>query len=212
MPRIEPVPWNELDPEVRAMIEEGISSGMYSIREPLQIFAYSTNEFRTLHESYRARFRKGLLEPRLEELLRLRSAQLAACQPCSASRKDPSITEEDVACLLDIDGSEFTERERTALRFIELFATDHHAIDDDSFRELSGVFTTAEIVELLFRCTAIATHQMMHVLDVFGTAAPAVPYDPSAVDASRAGIPTKENETRCRIRNERGHGARASES
>jgi alkylhydroperoxidase family enzyme len=188
MPRIEPIPFDALAPDIRRMIEEGMAAGMYSIRLPLQIFAYSSNEFRTLHEFYRSRFRKGLLEPRLEELLRLRSAQLASCQPCGASRKDASVTEADVACLIGVDRSQFTDRERGALQFFELFVDNHHAIDDETFRDLAKLFSTAEIVEILFRCTAIATHRMMHVLDVFGAAEPALRYDPAAVDASRAGL------------------------
>jgi alkylhydroperoxidase family enzyme len=191
MPRIEPIPWEELAPDVRRMIEEGMAAGLYSIREPLQIFAYSTTELKTMHESYRAKFRKGLLEPRLEELIRLRSAQLATCEPCSASRKDPSVTEQDVACLLGMSGSDFTDRERAALDFFELFATDHRAIGDEEFQKLGRLFTTAEIVELCFRCTAIGMHRLMHVLDVFGKQEPALRYERGAIDATRAEHPAE---------------------
>ena len=202
MPRIEPIPWQEIAPDVRRMIEEGMAAGLYSIREPLQIFAYSTTELRTMHESYRAKFRKGLLEPRLEELIRLRSAQLAACEPCSASRKDPSVTEQDVACLLGVSGADFTDRERAALDFFELFATNHHAIGDEAFRELGRLFTTAEIVELCFSCTAIGVHRLMHVLDVFGQQDPALRYERGAVDATRAERPAQAPGTDRKVRPE----------
>ncbi len=185
MPRIEPIPWEELAPDVRQMMEEGMAAGLYSTSEPLQIFAYSSVEFKTMHESYRSKFRKALLEPRLEELLRLRSAQLAACEPCSASRKDPSITEDDFVRLMDLDRSDFTDRELAALKFFELFVSNHHAIDDASFEELASLFTTAEIVEICFRCTAISMHRLMHVLNVFGKEKPALSYTPGSIDATR---------------------------
>ena len=115
MARIEPIAWEELPEESRAMMESGTATGMYSTTVPLQIIAYSSMAMKGLHDQYEATFRKGVLEPRLVELLRLHSAQVAACEPCSASRKDESITEDDVACLLDPNPSRFTPREFAAL-------------------------------------------------------------------------------------------------
>ena len=85
--------------------------------------------------------------------MRLRSAQLGGCAPCSASRKDESITEDEVACLIDPERAGSDARERPAIRLVDLMATDHHAVDDhavdDGFlRRLAEVFTVEEIVEL----------------------------------------------------------------
>ena len=42
MPRIEPIPLDELGDEARRIIEEGVADGTYATPVPLQIFAYKT--------------------------------------------------------------------------------------------------------------------------------------------------------------------------
>ena len=46
------------------------------------------------------------------------------------------------------DLDEFTDREKTALEYAELFAYDHHAIDDEFFTRLQSHFRDDEIVDL----------------------------------------------------------------
>lgn len=183
MARIEPIPMDELSPESRAMLEAGSATGMYTITSPMQIIAYSTAALTAMHRQYEATFRKGVLEPRLVELLRLHSAQAGACEPCSASRKDDSISEDDVACLLDPNSARFTPRERAAIGFFDLLNADHHSIDDDTFRQLAEVFTTAEIIEVAYLCsTFLGGHRLMHTLGVFGTAEPVLQYQAGDID------------------------------
>ena len=185
MARIEPIPMDELPAESRAMLEDGSATGMYTITSPMQIIAYSTAALTSMHRQYEATFRKGVLEPRLVELLRLHSAQTGACEPCSASRKDDSISEEDVACLLDPNAARFNPRERAAIGFFDLLNANHHAIDDNTFRELSEVFTTAEIIEMAYLCsTFLGGHRLMHTLGVFGTAEPVLTYQAGDIDRS----------------------------
>jgi alkylhydroperoxidase family enzyme len=187
MARIEPIPMDELPDDSRAMLDAGSASGMYTITSPMQIIAYSTAALTAMHRQYEATFRKGVLEPRLVELLRLHSAQAGACEPCSASRKDDSISEEDVACLLNPEAARFTPRERAAIGFFDLLNSNHHAIDDDTFRQLSEVFTTAEIIEMAYLCsTFLGGHRLMHTLGVFGTAEPVLSYSDGDIDRSAA--------------------------
>ena len=128
-----------------------------------------------------------MLEPRLVELLRLHSAQTAMCEPCSTSRKDDSISEDDVACLISPDAGRFSPRERAALQFFDQLAGDHHAIDDETFRSLAEVFTTAEIVEMAYLCSSfLGGHRLMHTLGVFGTSEPVLAYEPGAIDRATA--------------------------
>src|ERR1700730_7706130 len=148
MPRIAPIPWEALSDEARERIEAGTATGMYSMTLPLQIVAHSPNALRGLDESYKAIFGRAAVGPRILELMRLRSAQLGSCAPCSLSRKDESITEEDGAGLGDPARAGSSKREQLAIRFVDLMANDHHAIDADSFRELAQEFTTEEIVEV----------------------------------------------------------------
>jgi alkylhydroperoxidase family enzyme len=168
MARIEPVPFDDLPADTQAMMEAGTASGMYTTIVPMQIIAYSSAAMKAMHESYAATFRKGVLEPRLVELLRLHSAQTAMCAPCSTSRKDDSISEDDVACLIEPDASRFTPREFAALQFFDQLANDHHAIGDQTFRDLAGVFTTAEIVEMAYLCSSfLGGHRLMHAIGAF---------------------------------------------
>jgi hypothetical protein len=185
MPRIEPIPLDELADEPRRIIEEGVADGTYATPVPLQIFAYKTNQILMTHAARSVMGKQSLLGGRIVELIRIRSAQLGECQPCMQSRKHDSITDEDVACLVAPGGSQLTEQERLAVGFLDLLSADHHAIDDDVYRELGRVFTAAQIVELGFTCAStMGLHRFIHTLDVFGTSPPVIAYDRHQVDAA----------------------------
>jgi alkylhydroperoxidase family enzyme len=190
VPRIEPIPLEELAPEPRRIIEEGVADGTYATPIPLQIFAYKTSQILMTNAARGAWGKQSLLGGRILELLRIRSAQLGECQPCMQSRKHDSITDEDVACLIAPGGSDLTEQERLAIAFLDLLSADHHAIDDEFYRKLGEVFTSAQIVELGFACAnSMGLHRFIHTLDVFGTSAPAIPYRADQVDSALANPP-----------------------
>ena len=100
MPRIEPIPLDQLADEPRRIIEEGVADGTYATPVPLQIFAYKTMQIMMTNAARGMMGKKSLLGARIVELIRIRSAQLGECQPCMQSRKHDSITDEDVACLI----------------------------------------------------------------------------------------------------------------
>jgi alkylhydroperoxidase family enzyme len=190
MPRIEPIPLEELAEEPRRIIEEGVANGTYATPIPLQIFAYRTAQILMTNAARGAWGQQSLLGGRILELIRIRSAQLGECQPCMQSRKHDSITDEDVACLIATGHSELTEQERLAVEFLDLLSADHHAIDDEVYRELSRVFTAAQIVELGFTCAnAMGLHRFIHTLDVFGSSTPVIAYDPGQVDTAFTDVP-----------------------
>jgi alkylhydroperoxidase family enzyme len=194
MPRIEPIPMDELAPEPRRIIEEGVADGTYATPIPLQIFAYKTSQILMTNAARGAWGTQSLLGGRILELVRIRSAQLGECQPCMQSRKHDSITDEDVACLVAPGGSDLTEQERLAVQFLDLLSADHHAIDDAFYRELGGVFTAAQIIELGFACAnAMGLHRFIHTLDVFGQGEPVIPYSADQVDS--AASPVSEQAT-----------------
>lgn len=183
---IEGIPWDELPAEAREMIESGRATGMYTTPIPLQVMAYSTAALRAMHDSYRATFRAGVLDERLAELLRLRSATAGGCALCMSSRKDDTVTDDTVACLLEPDPEQFTARELAAMQYFDLIAYDHLAIGPDTYRELHEHFSTAEIVELAYFCaTAMGTHRFMHSLAFESDAPPVIAFDASEID--RAG-------------------------
>ncbi len=190
MPRIEPIPLDELGDEPRRIIEEGVADGTYATPIPLQIFAYRTMQLQMTNAARGVMGKHSLLGARIVELIRIRSAQLGECQPCMQSRKHDSITDEDVACLLSPGGSQLTEQERLAVKFLDLLSADHHAIDDEVYRELGTVFTAAQIVELGFTCAnTMGVHRFIHTLDVFGTSPPVIAYSQDQVDSAYAEAP-----------------------
>jgi alkylhydroperoxidase family enzyme len=183
MPRIEPIPWEELSPQQRATYQAGIDSGAFRIALPLQVLAYAEHDGAPDDGDRHPNFPRHLLDGTLLELLRIRSAQFGGCEPCMASRKVEGATEDAVACLTNpaLRG-DLTERERLALEFLELLATDHHRIGDALYRRLHEHFTAAEIVELGSTCGhMIGTHRFLHTLDIFGEAEPIIPYSPEEV-------------------------------
>ena len=50
------------------------------------------------------------------------------------------------------EADDLSETERSAVRFADLFATNHLAIDDSVYDELRGHFTEDELVELGLNC------------------------------------------------------------
>ena len=190
MPRIEPIPLDELAEEPRRIIVEGVADGTYATPIPLQIFAYKTMQIMMTNAARGMMGKQSLLGARIVELIRIRSAQLGECQPCMQSRKHDSITDEDVACLIAPGGSQLTEQERLAVKFLDLLSADHHAIDDEVYRELGEVFTAAQIIELGFTCAnTMGVHRFIHTLDVFGTSPPVIAYSPDQVDTAYADVP-----------------------
>jgi alkylhydroperoxidase family enzyme len=192
VPRIEPIPLEKLADEPRRIIEEGVADGTYATPVPLQIFAYRTQQILMTNAARGAWGQQSLLGGRILELIRIRSAQLGECQPCMQSRKHDSITDEDVACLIAPGGSDLTEQERLAVEFLDLLSADHHAIDDEVYRDLSRVFTAAQIIELGFTCaSSMGLHRFIHTLDVFGESAPVIPFDPDQIDTAYPDVPVQ---------------------
>ena len=116
--------------------------------------------------------REAGLPARLRELVRLRIAFHNQCRTCMSIRytsaRDDGVTE-DLVCSLErpADAPDLSAGERAALRFADLFATDHLAIDDDEFAGLREHFDDGEIVELAMVCAHyVASGRLMAVMRV----------------------------------------------
>lgn len=99
----------------------------------------------------------GTLPPRLLELMRLRIAFFNQCRSCIAVRYQSAVDDgldEDAVCSLErpAEAENLSDAERAALRFAELFATNHLAIDDAVYDELREHFTEDQLVELGLHC------------------------------------------------------------
>jgi alkylhydroperoxidase family enzyme len=186
MPRIAPIPVEELSSRSREIVEAGVAAGLYATPVPLQIFAYRSAQ---LEQVNMARTHLGagtLLGGRILELLRIRSAQLGECAPCSQSRKHDSITDEDVACLLAPGHHALTPQEQMAVEFIDLLSADHHAMDDEFYKRLGEQFTAAQIIELGFTCAGVmGLHRFIHTLDVYGDSPPVIEYSKDQIDGAK---------------------------
>jgi AhpD family alkylhydroperoxidase len=93
------------------------------------------------------------LPPRLIELVRLRIAFHNQCRSCMAIRYPDALDDgltEDLVCSLEkpMEADDLTPAEQIAIRYGELFATNHLAIDDEFYDRLREHFTEPEIVEL----------------------------------------------------------------
>ena len=176
----------ELSSHSREIVEAGVAAGLYATPVPLQIFAYRSAQ---LEQVNMARTHLGagtLLGGRILELLRIRSAQLGECEPCSQSRKHDSITDEDVACLLAPGHDALTPPEQMAVEFLDRLSGDHHSIDDEFYRRLGEYFTAAQIIELGFTCAGtMGLHRFLHTLDVYGESTPVIRYSSDQVDSAR---------------------------
>lgn len=100
---------------------------------------------------------QALLPRRLIELLRLRIAFHNQCRSCMAIRYSPAVEDgitEDVVCQLQNpeEGEDLSDKERAALHYADLLATNHMAINDNTFDFLREHFTEAEIIEIGMHC------------------------------------------------------------
>ena len=150
MPRIEPIPWEDLTDEQRAMMEAGGESGAYTMTLPLQILAYADP---------RRALRRRRSPPQLPEPSPRRPPARAAPHPQRPAgwlRAVHGVAEERHHHRrrrgVPHQPRAATRPRRAGARarssFLDLLSNDHWAIDDDVYRGLGEVFTTAEIVEL----------------------------------------------------------------
>ena len=93
------------------------------------------------------------LPERLRELVRLRIAFHNRCRSCMATRSGAAIADgmtDGAVCSLERpeEAADLSPREKVALRYADLVATDHLAVDDGVFDRLREHFDDGEIVEL----------------------------------------------------------------
>jgi len=97
--------------------------------------------------------RHRTLPERLVELVRLRIAFFNQCRSCMAIRYADALADgvtEGLVCSLERpqEAGNLSAAEKAAIRYGELMATDHLAIDDAVYDDLRRHFSEAQIVEL----------------------------------------------------------------
>jgi alkylhydroperoxidase family enzyme len=133
------------------------------------------------------------------ELIRLRIAFHNQCRSCMAVRYPESIDEgltEDLVCSLEkpSEAPALTDGERAALRFADLFATDHLRIDDEVYDDLRRYYREDQLVEIGLLCAicvgigrlAATWHVVDHVPDELKAPGQVAPWNIDAALASAA--------------------------
>ena len=151
MSRLRSLPLEEFDPELRAML----NADQKSERElrPTSVRA-NHPELAKAYVRYTAAIKQHTVIPtRLRELVRLRIAFHNQCRSCMAMRYadavDAGVTE-DLVCSLEKphEAPDLTAAERVALRYADLMATNHLAINDALYAKLKEYFSDKELVDL----------------------------------------------------------------
>jgi alkylhydroperoxidase family enzyme len=153
--RLQMVPVEEFDPELRELVDADARTQLEL--GLLRVHAHRPSHAKAIVGLHAALWTDRLLPDRLLELVRLRIAYFNQCRTCMAIRYPGAIADgltEELVCSLEkpYEASDLTEVERAAIRYGELLATDHLAIDDAVYDELAQHFTVEEIVELGAYC------------------------------------------------------------
>lgn len=155
MPRIPAVPYKDWAPEMQAWVDPHTTSPL--LLACASIFAQAPN-MAIANFSFAASAASGQRLPaRLLDLVRLRIAFHNQCRSCMAMRYGAAVDDgltEDLVCSLEkpLEATNLSGREKEAVKFADLFATNHYAIDDDTIAGLRLHFSNAEIVELGMYC------------------------------------------------------------
>jgi alkylhydroperoxidase family enzyme len=146
--RIRPLSRSEFDPELQELTREISDDDLGHLR----IFAQAPTSAHAWVRFIQGTKAAMTLPPRLIEIVRLRVAFHNQCPHCMAVRQvdaDGGVTE-SLVCSLEKpeEAPDLSPAERSALRYADLMATDHFAIDDAVFDDLRIHFSEPEIVEL----------------------------------------------------------------
>jgi AhpD family alkylhydroperoxidase len=151
MSRIAKLPLEQWDPRIVAAVKPEEAS---ELEQGLtRFFAHCPEQALGLMGFGGALKMNRSLPDRLIELVRLRIAFFNQCRSCMAIRYSDALADglnEDLVCSLEKpdEAKNLSNAEKAAIRYGELFATDHLAIDDSIYDELREYFSEAQIVEL----------------------------------------------------------------
>ena len=150
MSRLAKIAVQDWDPELRGLTAADTASAIEI--GPLQIFAHRPQIAKAIVGLGVALKTSSTLTERLMEIVRLRIAFHNQCRSCMAIRYRNAVSDgvdETLVCAIEQPSSgDFTARERAALKFADLFANDHLAIDEAVYDGLRQHFTEGQLVEL----------------------------------------------------------------
>ena len=159
MPRLRYIAENEKTPHTRELIESAKRTGApdprvvsLKTRRPLGI---------AWVEYWNKLLYQGVLPHKLKEMCRIKISVAHQCGYCSTVRsnvaKAEGLTEDMINDLFDYAPSKrFSEREKAALHYADLFKRGEHAIDKDQvYTDLAKHFSDEEIIDLSLLCAEV---------------------------------------------------------
>ena len=154
--RVEPLEPGESDDEEVNEILHQFEEGWWADTSMMGTIGHVPDLLKTIVPVFEAFFAGGRIEPHIFEMMRLKTGEINRCAYC-ASVRSQSVRDEvgpkEDALFGDIEGGEFTDRERLAVELAEQMGGDPNYITDEFFEELRAEFTDEEIVELVFACS-----------------------------------------------------------
>src|SRR3974390_106121 len=159
MPRISYIEESKKTPQIIALIESAKKTGA---PDPRVVSIMTRSEVGTAWvECWNKVLYKGVLPHKLKEMCRIRISMAHQCGYCSTVRsnvaKAEGLTEIMINDLVRHEGSEhFSEREKAALHYADLFKQGERAIDNDKvYADLARHFSDEEIIELGLFCAEV---------------------------------------------------------
>ena len=170
MSNIAELPIEKWDPALRALVDVESASPlqMKSTGIMAQAPHMAMANFAFLATAMQGR----QLPRRLLELVRLRIGFHNQCRSCMAMRFQSALDDgltEDMVCSLEkpMEADNLSAREKAALAYADLFATNHFAIDHEVIDGLRPHFSESEIVELgMFAGFFLGIGRFLSSLDV----------------------------------------------
>ena len=149
MTRLAEVQLDTLSDEMRAYLKAA------SARDKMLLTptAHAPELMTALHKFAEVLAERGTLPGRLVELVRLRVAFHNQCRSCMAMRYQSGLDDgltEDLVCSLERpeESPDLTDAEKAAIAYADVSATNHFAINDETFQRLRKYFSEPQIVEL----------------------------------------------------------------
>jgi len=149
--RLSKVPVENWDDELRALT--GADTATPLELGMIRVLAHSPGVAKAIIHFGMALQQSSRIPRRLVELVRLRVAFHNRCRTCMTYRYQSAIDNgltENLVCSLEkpSEAADLSDREKAAIAYADLAATDHLSIDDQTYDHLRRYFTEAEIVEL----------------------------------------------------------------
>jgi uncharacterized peroxidase-related enzyme len=158
--KIEPLEKDQAAESVRP-IYEGIEKKTGRVNNMLKVMAHKPNILGPFLDFYKQVWVSGALDPKIKELVYLRTSLMNGCTYCSRAHtttaKRRGVTDEQVQALKEPGGSGreiFTEEERAALQYAEKLTAWPAAVQAADIEAVGRYFNDEQIEELVL---AIAT-------------------------------------------------------